>query len=299
VAGQPEQDAVLPAIREHRPAAVQLPRQPPAVHERRGGARRVGGAELPVPHAQPGALPERVGVRLRRARRHHLPRPGQLHGGRVGQVSGEQRGCRLQHRLPLGLPGVRLRRHGVRLAALGVVVLVAQDPRRPAGRVALHRQHPGQGRPAAVRRLGRLAHRKAVLQHHAARAGHRVRWHERRAHRPVPADRRGQVAHGGAAVRPRRRLRPAGGEPGPAERTARQHAGAQVGGRGPRVQGHRHHALPGHRRQRVGHHGRRAHLRHRWEQPGRALPRAQRDRLLPADRHRGGVQHLQHAQADP
>ena len=34
----------LPAVRRRRPAALQLPRQPPAVHQRRRGERRLGRA---------------------------------------------------------------------------------------------------------------------------------------------------------------------------------------------------------------------------------------------------------------
>lgn len=102
-----------------------------------------------------------------------------------------------------------------------------------------------------------------------------------------------------AAVRPRRRVRPAGGEPGSAQRPARQHPDSQVDRRGAGVQGHGHHALPRHRHQRVEHHRRRAHLRHRRQQPGRALPRAQRHRRVPQPGHVRELQHLQHAQADP
>ena len=110
LAGQPEPDADLPAVRRRRPAAVQLPRQPPAVHQRRRGQRRLGRADVPVPHPHAGALPDRLGAGVRRARRHHLPGQGQLHGRRAGQVPGQQRRRRVQRRLPVRLPGVRLHR---------------------------------------------------------------------------------------------------------------------------------------------------------------------------------------------
>ena len=54
------------------------------------------------------------------------------------------------------------------------------------------------------------ADRPAELQPDAGDAGHRVRRHERRAGRPLPADRRRPLADRRAAVRPRRRVQPAG-----------------------------------------------------------------------------------------
>ena len=151
LAGQPEPDPGLPALRRRRPAAVQLPRQPPAVHQRRRGQRRLGRPELPVPHPHAGALPDRLGPGLRGARRHHLPRQGQLHGRRAGQVPGQQRRRRVQRRLPVRLPRVRLHRPRGRHAQQRqrALLLHPQDPRRPARRLALHRQHPGPRRAAA------------------------------------------------------------------------------------------------------------------------------------------------------
>ena len=138
----------------------------------------------------------------------------------------------------------------------------------------------------------------AELRPDADGAGHRVRRDERGAGRHLPADRRRPLADHRPAVRPRRGVQPARVQPGPAQRAAREHAGAQVDRRGPRVQGHRHHPLPRHRRQRVELHRQRPHVRHRRQQPGRALPGAQRDRRLPRQRHLRALQHLQHAQTD-
>ena len=102
LAGQPEPHAVLPAVRRRRPAAVQLPRQPPAAAN--GAPRAAAGTPRPSrfrTHA--GALPHRLGAGVRRARRHHLPGEGQLHGRRAGQVPGQQRRRRVPRRLPVRL----------------------------------------------------------------------------------------------------------------------------------------------------------------------------------------------------
>ena len=143
VAGQPGPYAELPAVRRRRPAAVQLPRQPPAVHQRRGCQRRLGRADVPLPHPRPRALPHGMGTAVRRDRGHHLPGQGNHHGRGVGQVPGQQQRRRFQRRVPLRLPRVRL--HRSRAAdpdqRQRAVLHHPQDPRRPAGRMAPHRQH--------------------------------------------------------------------------------------------------------------------------------------------------------------
>ena len=128
-----------------------------------------------------------------------------------------------------------------------------QDARRPAGRVALHRQHPGARRAAALRRLGRLAHRPADR----SRRCRPCCGTEFGGMNAVLADLYQQTGDARwltvaqrfdhAAV-----FDPLGVQPGPAQRPARQHAGAQVDRRGPRVQGHRHDPLPRHRRATPG-----------------------------------------------
>ena len=264
LAGQPEPHAELPAVRRRRPHALQLPRQPPAVHQRRGHQRRLGRAELPVPDPHAGALPDRVGAGLRRAR---ATPPA---GTRPTTWSPSWPSARPTTAPPGSAP---------------VTSPVSPSPTSPRSRhgtlsngnvpyYCIHKTLAGlldvwryigntQARDGAAgpRRLGRHPHRPAERQPDAVDAGHRVRRHERRADRHLPEDRRRPVAHRRPAVRPRRRVQPPGLQPGPAQRPARQHAGTQVGRRRPRVQGHRDHPLPGHRQQRVEHHRQRAHLR--------------------------------------
>ncbi|ELS57373.1 putative secreted protein [Streptomyces viridochromogenes Tue57] len=301
VAGQPGPYAELPAVRRCRPAAVQLPRQPSAVHQRRGCHRRLGGADVPLPHPRPRALPHGLVPAVRRDRGHHLPGQGHPHGGGVGQMPGQQQRRRFQRRVPLRLSRVRL--HRSRTAdpdqRQRAVLHHPQDPRRTAGRMAPHRQHTGPGRAARPGGMGRLAHRPAEQPADADHAADRVRRHEHRADRPLPADGRRPVAHRRPAVRPRSGVRPPGGQPGPAQRTARQHPGTQVDRSRPGVQGHRHDPLPGHRHQRLELHRQRAHLRHRRQQPGGALSRPERHRRLPEQGHVRKLQHLQHAHPHP
>ena len=273
---------------------------PPTAPRRNGGW---DAPELPVPHPHAGPLPDRLGPGLRRARRHHLPGQGQPHGRRAGQVPGQQRRRRVHHRLPVRLPRVRLHRPRGRHAEQRqrAVLLHPQDPRRAARRVAATSATP---RPATCccalagwvdSRTGRLS-----LQPDADDAGHRVRRHERGADRPLPADRRprwltaAQRFDHAAVVRPARR------QPGPAQRPARQHPGAQVDRRRPRVQGHRHHPLPRHRRQRLEHH-RSARTRTPSAATARPSTSAPPNAIAAYldQRHLRALQHLQHAQADP
>lgn len=278
VAGQPGPYAELPAVRRCRPAAVQLPSQPPAVHQRSCRQRRLGRAGLPLPHPRPRALPHGMGTAVRRDRGHHLPGQGNPHGRGAGQMPGQQQRRRIQLGVPLRLPRVRL--HRSRTAEPDqrqrAVLHHPQDARRAAGRMASHRQHTSPRRAARAGGLGRLAHRPTERPADAGHAANRVRRHEHRAGRSLPADRRRAVAHRRPAVRPRRGVRPAGVQPGPAQRTARQHPGTQVDRSRPGVQGHRHHPLPGHRHQRLEHLRRHAHLCHRRQQSGGALPRPER-----------------------
>ncbi len=216
-------------------------------------------------------------------------------------MPGQQRRRRVHQRLPVRLSRVGHHRRGEPHAEQRqrAVLLRPQDHGRAAGRLAADRQHAGQDRAAGPGRMGGHPHVPAEHEPDAGHARHRVRRHERGADGPVPDDGRLPLAGHCPAVRPRGRVRPAGRGPGPARRPARQHAGAQMDRGGPRVQGDGHDPLPGHRRQRLVHHRRRAHVRERLQQPGRALPRPQRDRRPSDQGHRRGVQHLQHAQADP
>ena len=81
-----------------------------------------------------------------------------------------------------------------------------------------HTATPRPDRAPGPRRMGGHPDRAPVHQPDAGHAGHRVRRHERRAHRPVPDDRGLPLADGRTAFRPRRDLRPARRRPGPARR---------------------------------------------------------------------------------
>lgn len=301
LARQSEPHPGLSPLHRRRPPAVQLPRQPPALHQRRGPERRMGRPGVPLPHPRAGPLPHGMGPGLRRGRGHHLPRQGRPHGGRTRQVPGQQLHCGLLRRLPVGLSRGRLHQPRSRQPEQRQrpVLLRPQDHGRSARRVAPHRQHPGPRCAPRARRLGRPAHRRAQPEQDAVAVGRRVRRHERGAGRPSPADRRRTLADYRPAVRPCGGLRPPRREPGPTERSARQHAGAQVDRSRPRVQGHRDDPLPRHRRQRVGDLHHLAHLRHRRQQPGGTLPGPERHLRLPRPRHLRALQLLQHAQADP
>ena len=229
-----------------------------------------------------------------------LPGQGQLHGRRAGQVPGQQRRRRVQRRLPVRLPGVRL--HSSR----------GRHTERNVSYYCIHKTLAGlldvwryigstQARDVLLAlagwvdsRTGRLSYAQmqtvlgtefggmnTVLTDLYQQTGD-ARW--------LTAAQR--FDH--AAV-----VRPAGRQPGPAQRASTRTPRSQVDRRRPGVQGHRHHPLPRHRQQRVEHHRQRPHVRHRRQQPGRALPRPQRDRRLPRQRHLRALQHLQHAQADP
>ena len=138
------------------------------------GAAANGGWDapnFPFRTHMPGPLPHRLGAGVRGARRHHLPRQGQLHGGRAGQVPGQQRRGRVQHRLPVRLPRVRLHRAGGRTRPTAVPYYCIH--KTLAGLLDVWRYIGNtQARDVllALRRLGRLAHRPADLQPDADRA---------------------------------------------------------------------------------------------------------------------------------
>ena len=183
--------------------------------------------------------------------------------------------------LPVRLPRVRLHRRRER----------ARCQRQRARTTASTRPWPAcstcggyigntQARDVLLRFAGWVdcAHRPAELQPDADHAGHRVRRHERGAGRPLPADRRRALADRGAALRPRRRVRPARRQP---DQLNGLHANTQV----PKwIGAAREYKATGTTRYRdIAANAwnitrQRAHLRHRRQQPGRALPRPQRDR---------------------